>query len=64
VPDAWREFAISYRYGSSAYAITVQNPRGLATGVVSVTVDGRASADGAIALADDGAHHDVVVRMG
>lgn len=64
VPDAWREFAISYRYGSSAYEITVQNPRGLATGVVSVTVDGRASADGAIALADDGAHHDVVVRMG
>lgn len=62
IPSKWNQFTIEYRYKSSTYEITVENPDGLERGSVELTVDGR-SADGAIDLVDDGQHHQVTASM-
>lgn len=64
IPKAWRHFEIDYRLGSSLYAIRVENPDGVSTGVASVEVDDRPCGDGAIRLVDDGQRHEVLVTMG
>jgi cellobiose phosphorylase len=64
IPKGWRQYEIDYRFGSSLYAIRVENPDGVSTGVASVEVDDQPSADGAIGLVDDGARHEVLVIMG
>ncbi|MCC6770199.1 MAG: cyclic beta 1-2 glucan synthetase [Gemmatimonadaceae bacterium] len=64
IPPSWDEFTIDYRHGTTAYAIRVSNPNGVERGVVSVEVDGTPAPDQVIVLADDGALHEVVVRMG
>jgi cyclic beta-1,2-glucan synthetase len=64
VPRDWPEFTIEYRYGRSLYAILVRNPGGAAGGVTEVSVDGRRLDGRVIALVDDGARHEVVVRVG
>src|SRR5678810_1042390 len=46
IPAAWPGFAIDYRFGTSTYAIDVQNPDGVSRGVAWVTVDGHAAQDG------------------
>jgi cyclic beta-1,2-glucan synthetase len=63
VPSGWRNFSIDYRFGSSTYAIAVENPDGVSRGAIEVRVDGAIMANNAIALVDDGARHEVVVRM-
>jgi cyclic beta-1,2-glucan synthetase len=63
-PRDWPEFTIEYRYGRSLYAILVRNPGGAAGGVTEVSVDGRRLDGRVIALVDDGARHEVVVRVG
>ena len=64
IPKGWRHYEIDYRFGSSLYAIRVENPDGVCTGVASVEVDDQQSADGAIRLTDDGLRHEVLVTMG
>jgi len=64
IPAGWPDFGIDYRHGRSHYRITVQNPHGVERGVVGVEVDGAIVADLAIPLVDDGAEHQVVVRLG
>ena len=64
IPANWPEYAIEYRHRSATYRIRVVNPHGASTGVASVSVDGAILADRSIALADDGAAHEVVVTMG
>jgi cellobiose phosphorylase len=59
-PAAWEEYAIDYRFGGSSYAITVRRDAGVSA--VRTTVDGQETADGSIALVDDGRRHEVVVR--
>jgi cyclic beta-1,2-glucan synthetase len=61
-PTSWSEYTIEYRYGKSVYVIVVRNPDAVSGEGVEVTVDGSASADGAIRLVDDGARHEVVVQ--
>jgi cyclic beta-1,2-glucan synthetase len=64
LPRRWDHATITYTYRSTRYAIELRNPDGVQRGVVSVTIDGVTSADGAIALTDDGGEHAVVVTMG
>ena len=59
-----RNLRIDYRFGASTYAITLVNPDGVSTGARLVEVDGMLSADGEIALRDDGGEHVVRVTMG
>jgi cellobiose phosphorylase len=63
IPKAWSGYQLHYRHGSSTYDISVENPRGVSTGVASVTVDGEL-VDGAIPLRDDGRVHTVRILMG
>jgi cyclic beta-1,2-glucan synthetase len=58
IPAGWKEFTIDYRVGASTYEITVENPDGLESGTVELTVDGNAGQK-AIRLVDDGKHHRV-----
>jgi cyclic beta-1,2-glucan synthetase len=62
IPARWKEFTIEYRFGSSTYEITVENPDGLESGSVGLTVDGNA-VEKAIPLADDGKHHRVTASL-
>ncbi|HEV8496590.1 MAG TPA: hypothetical protein VGQ56_07010, partial [Gemmatimonadaceae bacterium] len=64
IPAAWPGFAIDYRFGTSTYAIDVQNPDGVSRGVAWVTVDGHAAQDGLVNLVDDGLRHTVIVVLG
>jgi cyclic beta-1,2-glucan synthetase len=61
VPQAWHEFAIEYRHGSSTYAITVRRVKDPAE--ATVIVDGVVRPEGEIALVDDGARHEVRVGV-
>ena len=66
IARAWRNFEITFRYHSSRYEIAVENPQGVARGVVSIELDGVALTGGSkhIQLADDGATHRVRVVLG
>ncbi len=64
IPTSWSGYQIHYRHGSSTYDISVENPRGVSTGVASVTVDGELVGDGAIPLRDDGRVRTVRILMG
>jgi len=57
IPKDWDGFSFAYRYGRSAYRISVRRD------VTHVTVDGRMQAEGWIALMDDGDTHEVVYPL-
>ena len=66
IPRAWVGFSIHFRYHSSRYEISVENPRGVTRGVERVEVDDDRLAiwtDG-LSLVDDGAMHRIRVWMG
>lgn len=64
IPHDWQSYAITYRHGGATYHIRVENPDSVSRGVRQVTVDGQQLPDGVIPLQDDGASHDVRVRLG
>jgi cyclic beta-1,2-glucan synthetase len=65
IPRAWRGFRIDFRYHSARYEISVVNPHGMARGVESIELDGRAFPHSlGIPLADDQATHIVRVVLG
>ncbi len=64
IPREWSGYRITYRYGETVYRIAVENPEGVCRGVVAVKVDGEQRPEGHIALRDDGATHEVQIRMG
>jgi cyclic beta-1,2-glucan glucanotransferase len=66
VPSGWPGFQIVYRYHSSRYDITVENPRGVSRGVARTELDGTAlpGSQARILLAADGATHRVRVVLG
>ncbi len=66
IPRAWTGFALAYRYGSSLYRVTVDNPRGVTRGVVRAVLDGGeiSASPCEIALLDDGGDHHAVVTLG
>jgi cyclic beta-1,2-glucan synthetase len=66
IPRNWEGFALSLRHGAARYEIRVENPDHVERGVVSATLDGVVFAGGSpmLPLADDGAVHEVVIRLG
>ena len=64
IPTTWPRFTIEYRYGTSVYAIDVENPAGVSKGVASLTVDGVTSTGSCVHLLDDGARHGVTIVLG
>jgi cyclic beta-1,2-glucan synthetase len=64
IPKAWESFQVNYRYKRSSYHIRVLNEGRVEHGVAEVNLDGRDLPDKLIPLVDDGASHEVVVKMG
>jgi cyclic beta-1,2-glucan synthetase len=64
VPRSWPEFRIDYRYGSTIYHITVQNPDGVSRGVRQIEIAGQILTKNRISLKDDGKAYQVLVIMG
>jgi cyclic beta-1,2-glucan synthetase len=61
IPPEWPGSEIVYRFQSSTYQITVQNPHGLDSGAVIVWLDERRLCKPIIPLQDDGLCHQVRV---
>ncbi len=66
IPRTWRRFEVTFRYHSSRYHVTVENPRGVSRGVAEVRLDGRDHPleGGGVPLVDDGGIHRVDVLLG
>jgi cyclic beta-1,2-glucan synthetase len=64
VPSGWPGYAIDYRFGGSDYHIEVEVAESADADRIEVTVDGRSIDSGDIPLVDDGASHQVQVRVG
>ena len=64
IPGDWQEISIRFRYRTALYAIVVENPDCVGSGVLWVDVDGRRIPEHVIALHDDGTNHAVTVRLG
>jgi cyclic beta-1,2-glucan synthetase len=62
IPATWKEFSIEYRHGSSTYVITIENPDGVQSGKVDLTIDG-AGGQESIPLVDDGKRHEVTALL-
>ncbi len=64
IPGNWPGFKVDYRYGTSHYRISVENPAGVCRGVQQVWLDGIALPGNLVSLAGDGLVHEVRVVMG
>jgi cyclic beta-1,2-glucan synthetase len=64
IPTNWPGYRIDYRYGRSTYRIEVQSPHGASRGAREILLDRSPLSDGWIPLTDDGATHDVRIRLG
>jgi cyclic beta-1,2-glucan synthetase len=64
IPPGWPGYQVRYRFGTSTYAIRVENPDGASGGIVETSLDGQALESATVPLEDDGAVHEVRVRMG
>jgi cyclic beta-1,2-glucan synthetase len=68
IPSEWPGFTITFRYHSSRYKISIENPGAVSTGVVRATVDDSSltNLDGGatIPLVDDGQTHSVHLTLG
>ena len=64
IPASWPGFTITYRFRSTTYRVTVENPRGVERGVRTVTMDGDEQPAAVVPLRDDGQEHEVRVVMG
>jgi cyclic beta-1,2-glucan synthetase len=64
IPRSWEQFSLRLRHGQALYEIEVENPEGLARGVIRVELDGRHLAERAIPLESELLKHRVRVLMG
>jgi cyclic beta-1,2-glucan synthetase len=67
IPRSWPSFEIAYRYRSTCYEITVENPDGVCRGVVAIRLDDAMLPEGKsilVPLVDDGTTHWVKVVLG
>jgi cyclic beta-1,2-glucan synthetase len=63
IPSEWQQFAISYRYRSSVYVFSVNNPNALQTAVGRFRIDGQELPGTEFELRDDGHEHQVEVTL-
>ena len=65
IPRRWPRFTIDWKDADgTAYAIAVENPRGVSRGVRDVRVDGTCAPDRTIPRFRDGKRHEVSVELG
>ena len=65
IPRAWPGFTATVTWRSARYRIAVENPAHVEQGIRTITLDGTVlSAGNAVALADDGALHEIAVTLG
>jgi N,N'-diacetylchitobiose phosphorylase len=63
IPPTWQEFSIRRQWRGGTYAIDVRNPKGVASGVAAIELDGR-PVTGPLPPPQPGAVHKVSVVMG
>ena len=64
IPANWPGFKVNYRFGTSQYRISVENPEGVKRGVRQVLLDGNPLQGSLVPLVEDGQTHEVRVVMG
>ena len=64
IPHHWPGFKVDYRFGSTHYKISVENPHGVNRGIREVLLDGNLLPDSSVSMVDDGQPHGVQVIMG
>ncbi len=64
IPEHWRSFKIRYRAKRSTYDFVIDNPQGVARGVLRVELDGNELSGLAVPLMDDAGVHSVRVTLG
>ena len=64
IPSSWPGYSIAWRFGNSGYAISVENPEPLCSGIALAELDGAAVDPEAVALVDDGAEHELRIVLG
>ncbi len=66
IPKGWRNFEMSVQYRSARYEIMVENPDGVAKGVLVAQLDGTVITERPLRLTllDDGTTHYVQLRLG
>jgi cyclic beta-1,2-glucan synthetase len=66
IPRTWPGFEATVRHGAATYHVRVENPDAVQRGVVSAELDGTAvsARPVCVVLIDDGARHDLRVRLG
>ena len=63
IPRGWREYEISFRFGSSTYHLLIENPHGLNRGATEIEIDGESQEPPDIPLADDGKPHNIRITI-
>ncbi len=63
LPPDWKSCRLTYKHGASTFVIVIDNAAGIESGVAEVLLDGQILPSLEIPLSDDGAIHQVVVRM-
>jgi cyclic beta-1,2-glucan synthetase len=63
IPGNWPGFKMDYRFGSTHYKISVENPSGVNRGVRQILLDGIPLPTGSVSLIDDHQPHEVRVIM-
>ena len=64
IPKDWPGFNMDYRFGSTHFKISVNNPEGVNRGIQKIMLDGTPLAGNLVPLIDDGQSHKVRVDMG
>ncbi len=64
IPKDWPGFKVDYRFGTTHYKISVENPDGINRGIRQVMLDRNLLPGNLLPLVDDGQPHDVLIVMG
>ena len=65
IPRSWPNYSMNFRYHSTVYQISVENPSGVSRGVASIEMDGKLLAISPnIPLTDDGGSHQIRIVLG
>ena len=64
IPRHWPGFKVDYRFGTTHYRISVENPSKVNRGIQKVLLDGKPLPGCLFPLVDDGQAHEVLVTMG
>ena len=64
IPTSWAGCTLTWRHRGTTFEIVITNPDHRSMGIASAVMDGTAIDPTAIPLADDGARHQIAIRLG